>query len=150
MTGMTTDTIRRVPAGTTRGGRFAAHNRPEGNLALSAIRYGDPVGYTYQAENLSGPELIETMIHQGELSPAARDMNVEDVLNQHAGANAINRDDEYSFDSDNFPKTIREEQLECSDDWAGKLAPDHQVVGDEFPECIVCHREFPELSTIKS
>lgn len=149
MNGMTADTIIRVPAGTSHGGRFAAHNRLEGNLALLAIRSGDPIGYTYRAENLSGPELIETMIHRGVLSPAARDMNVEDVLNQHADANAVDRDDEYSFDSDGFPKNIFAEQLECSDGWAGELAPDHLVVEGEFPYCVKCGHEFEELSTLE-
>jgi hypothetical protein len=50
--------------------------------------------------------LIETMVRAGELSPAARDMEPEDALDQHANALAIDRTDESSYDSDEFPKVV--------------------------------------------
>lgn len=77
----------------------------------------DIVGYTYRAENYMPANLIEVLIANGEASPAARDMNVEEVLNQIAGANAIDRMDEYSFDSSEFPKVIFDSQLTEDDDW---------------------------------
>jgi hypothetical protein len=46
------------------------------------------------------------MIAHGTASPAARDMRAEDLLDQCAGAMAIDREDEYSFDSGDFPKVI--------------------------------------------
>jgi len=70
------------------------------------------VGYTYQAENLCATCLIETMLANGEASPAARDMNTETALDQIAGANAIDRMDEYTFDSDDFPKVIFADSVE--------------------------------------
>jgi hypothetical protein len=68
------------------------------------------VGYTYRADNLHPDCLISTMVATRELSPAARDMSAEDVLDQHAGANAIDREDERSFDSGDFPKPFTAEQ----------------------------------------
>ena len=46
------------------------------------------------------------MIAAGDASPAARDMPVEDVLDQCAEAMAIDRSDETSFDSNEFPKAV--------------------------------------------
>lgn len=62
--------------------------------------------YTYKAEIYCPACLIEQLIAEGEASPAARDMRVEDVLDQIAGANAIDREDEHTFDSDEFPKVV--------------------------------------------
>ena len=56
------------------------------------------------------------MVAAGELSPAARDMDVEHVLNQHADALGINRDDERTFDSEEFPKVIYWSQVTDDDD----------------------------------
>lgn len=75
------------------------------------------VGYTYLAENYMPHDLIEYMIDIGAASPAARDMPVETVLDQIAEANAIDRHDEYSFDSSDFPKVIFAIMLD-DDDYA--------------------------------
>ena len=64
------------------------------------------VGYTYKAENYTPCGVIEAMIANREASPAARDMSVEDALDQIAEANCIDRTDESSFDSGEFPKVI--------------------------------------------
>lgn len=63
-------------------------------------------GYTYKANNYCPQCIVETMIAAGEASPGARAMPVEAVLDQCAGANAIAREDERSFDSFDFPKVI--------------------------------------------
>jgi hypothetical protein len=70
------------------------------------MTYPEIVGYTFQAEQYTPAGLIERMVTIGELSPAARDMRPEEVLDQHAGACAIDRDDEHSFDSWDFPKVV--------------------------------------------
>lgn len=72
----------------------------------------DIVAYTLQAENCTPAGLIEIMIARGAASPAARDMRVEDALDQIAAANGIDRADESSFDSEEFPKVIFASQLE--------------------------------------
>ena len=66
----------------------------------------DNVAYSYQSETLHPACVIERMIANREASPAARDMDTEEVLDQIAGANAIDRQDEMSFDSGDFPKVV--------------------------------------------
>lgn len=105
-------------------GRFTDKPQTAPTVSLYA-----PVGYTYKAENWSASALTKELVRRGELSPAALDMNLEDALNQHAGANAIDRDDEYSFDSDDFPKVVTRDQLSCSDDWSDD-APEHNADAD--------------------
>ncbi|MGI6797954.1 hypothetical protein [Gordonia sihwensis] len=68
-------------------------------------------GYTYKAENYRPDQLREMMIVEGTLSPGARGMSVEDALDQAAGANGIDRHDEWTFDSGDFPKVIFETQI---------------------------------------
>jgi len=65
----------------------------------------DIIGYTYKADNFTPKALIQFMVRIGELSPAALD-DYEDALNQLAECYAINRDDEWSYDSDEFHKVI--------------------------------------------
>ena len=64
------------------------------------------IGYTYRADNYTPTALIGYMVQIRELSPAAIDMHPEDALDQLAGAYCIDRDDEFWFDSDDFPKVI--------------------------------------------
>jgi hypothetical protein len=66
----------------------------------------DIVGYTYAVEQYTLAGVIEAMIADGSASPAARDMDTEAVLTQIAEANGIDRFDESSFDSGDFPKVI--------------------------------------------
>lgn len=68
-------------------------------------KYG-PVGYDYQSDSYHPSDLIEVLIRQGHLSPAARSMNPEDALDQLADSMGIDRNDERSFDSGEFPKVI--------------------------------------------
>jgi len=62
--------------------------------------------YTYHADIYCPTCVIETMLVNGEASPAARDMGAEAALDQIASANAIDRYDETTFDSDDFPKVV--------------------------------------------
>jgi hypothetical protein len=66
----------------------------------------DIIGYTYNADNFTPKALIEFMVQLRELSPAAIDMLPEVALNQLADVYCIDRDNEYSFDSEDFPKVI--------------------------------------------
>jgi hypothetical protein len=106
-------------------GSFAAHNRTEDDLDLAmapARTYGatEIVGYTYKADNYRADDLVEAMIRDGIAAPGARGMAIEDVLNQIAGAEAVDREDEYSFDSDDFPKVIFGSQIDIADaPWLG-------------------------------
>lgn len=70
------------------------------------------VGYIYDAA-LHHPDcVIELLIRKGMASPAARDMDPERVLDQVAAANAINRGDEFSFSSDEFPQVVFVDDVE--------------------------------------
>lgn len=71
----------------------------------------DIAGYTYKAENYRPDQLIELLITEGVASPGARSLTVEEALDQIASANAIDRYDERSFDSSEFPKVIFVSQL---------------------------------------
>jgi hypothetical protein len=80
----------------------------------------DIVGYTYKCENYMPAQLIEVLIAEGRAAPAARGMRAEDVLDQIVAAEALDLDrmDEHSFDSGDFPKVIFESQItEEDDDW---------------------------------
>lgn len=78
------------------------------------------VGYNYKAATYCPTHLIELLVQSGKLSPAARDMREEDALDQWAGAEAIDRQDERTFDSDDFPKVILSVQSEDDTcDWNG-------------------------------
>lgn len=73
-------------------------------------------GYTFNAENYCPTCMIENLVNARELSPAARDMSEESALNQWAAASAIDREDEHSYDSSEFPKDIDDRhELTCSD-----------------------------------
>lgn len=76
----------------------------------------DIAGYTFQGQNFEPHALIDHLVSAGELSPAALNAPVEEALDQHAGANAIDRYDEASFDSDDFPKVIFRHQLDPEHD----------------------------------
>lgn len=86
-----------------------------------AFAYDSPAGYRY-ASRWPGEEahfhprcLVDEMVDRRELSPAARDMEPEDVLNQHGGANGYVReqgevysapDDADMFDVQEFPLSV--------------------------------------------
>ena len=78
------------------------------------------VAYDFNAATYCPEHVIEAMIQRGEASPAARDMAVEDALDQIAAANGIDRQDERSFDSGDFPKVVFSSSLEDDTcDWNG-------------------------------
>ncbi|AEQ20995.1 hypothetical protein E3_0820 [Rhodococcus phage E3] len=79
----------------------------------------DIVAYTYRTETLCPDCLIEGLIRTGWAAPAARDLPVEEALDQIAGANAIDREDERSFDSGDFPKVVLEIQVESPEELCG-------------------------------
>lgn len=76
------------------------------------------IGYTFDADQFHPNCLISGMVLARELSPAALDMSNEAVLDQHAGALGIDREDEHSFDSSEFPKVIFADQV-TEDDICG-------------------------------
>lgn len=62
------------------------------------------IGYTFRAEHYYGESILEVDGVTSNDYPES--MSVEDVLDAEAALRGINREDEYSFDSDEFPKVI--------------------------------------------
>ncbi|MGH9228314.1 MAG: hypothetical protein ACRD07_06190 [Acidimicrobiales bacterium] len=69
-------------------------------------RVDEIAAYLYRAGLYCPACAIEAMIAHRDASPAARDMPVEAVLDQCAEALALDRGDEASFDSSEFPKVV--------------------------------------------
>lgn len=74
-------------------------------------RSDEIAAYSYRAGLYCPVCVIEAMIADGIAAPAARDMATDDVLEQCAGALGIDRDDESSFDADEFPKPVHLDSL---------------------------------------
>lgn len=82
------------------------------------VRADDIAGYTYQAQNYRPTALIDALIDEGRIGPDARGRDVEDVLTALASQNGVDRLDESSFDTAEFPKVIFESQITDDDsDW---------------------------------
>jgi hypothetical protein len=77
---------------------------------IGLFHAGRTVGYSWRGEKIPARDLVERMIAARELSPAARDMPVADVLWQYTEANALDADDP------DFPTAIAKEQLRNTDD----------------------------------
>ena len=78
-------------------------------------RSDDLAAYTYRADLYCPDCVIEAMITHRDASPAARDMTVEAMLDQCADAMAIDRSDDTSFDSSEFPKPVFLDALDPDD-----------------------------------
>lgn len=78
-------------------------------------RSDDIAAYSYRADLYCQACLIDAMITDRAASPAARDMDVEAVLDQCADAMAIDRSDETSFDSSELPKPVFLDALDPDD-----------------------------------
>lgn len=109
------------------------------------------VAYTFNADTYHPSCLISAMVLGQELSPAALNMGVEEVLDQHAGANGIDREDEHSFDSSEFPKVIFADQVESDDEICGhcgdplvEIEIDDDAGRAEWPQADL-DREWAEL-----
>ena len=85
-----------------------AYERLEALLDILPLlgEYRNIIGYTYRADNHLPAALVEILIGEGRLSPGARGMDAEEALNQLAAVEGVNREDEYTFDSDAFPKVV--------------------------------------------
>lgn len=92
--------------------------------------------YSYRADIYCGECIIEKLIETKEAAPAARDMDTEKVLDQVAGANAIDREAEETFDSDDFPKVAFANQLRSGQDYP---LVDEDGGGETADRCGRCH-----------
>ena len=78
-------------------------------------RCDEIAAYSYRAEILCPACTIEAMIAARTAAPAARDMPAETVLDQCAGAFAVDRDDKTTFDSDEFPKVVHLDHVRAAE-----------------------------------
>ena len=73
---------------------------------------GQPIAYTYRADNYCPDCILHIMIVHGDASPAVLDRlydptdSLESILDYLADCQAIDRADERTFDSGEFPKVI--------------------------------------------
>lgn len=66
----------------------------------------DLIAYTYRADHWHPECVVAALWLEGRASPAAFDMDPEDVLRQVAGAEGIDYGNEHSYDSGDFPKPV--------------------------------------------
>lgn len=77
-----------------------------------------PTGYIYRADIWCPVCVVEQLIAEGDLAPAARDMGAEPALHQLAEVNGLLDEygelDETTYDSDEFPKVIFDHDETCT------------------------------------
>ncbi len=117
---------------------------------MSAIDFGDPpVGFTYRAENHPATTALVIRVAEdhglsltGMLGGAIDAGEIEVALDRVAHLLGIDRSNEFSFDSDVFPKPVFAEQLTCTDRSWSELAPDHYMVpigaSAKYQSCAWC------------
>ena len=93
---------------------------------LTNGRWNDePQGYVFQCSIYCPSCMIEILIERGDAAPAARGMISVEVLEQISHAAGVDFDDEYSYDSDEFPKVVTNEQGDGSEcERCGRLLED--------------------------
>jgi len=72
----------------------------------------DIAGYTYRAEQYTPNGLIEKLVRFAAVPLPEGEITAESMLDQWAKSNGIDRQDEKTFDSNEFPKVIFEDQAE--------------------------------------
>lgn len=82
-------------------------------MILGIMTYGQPIAYTYRAD-VYCPGCILEVLHLGERGQAPV-QSVESELDAIASERGIDRYDEWSFDSGEFPKVVfdAEEDEHC-------------------------------------
>ena len=86
-------------------------------------RVDDIAAYHYWAELYCPSCLIDAMIAAGIAAPAAQHMPIEVALDQCAEALGVDRADEHSFDSHEFPKDVFLDQVYDDDRCGGCRQP---------------------------
>lgn len=77
------------------------------------------VGYVWRAETFCPKCLRRKLFTEGKISMKEKSLPPEDLLDIKAEELGIDRNDEWSFDSDNFPKVIFATDVEFDDDICG-------------------------------
>lgn len=62
--------------------------------------------WIYQADEWHPKCCLEHLVRERKASPAARDMDPEEALRQIVESNGFDYSDEYSWDTDDLPKSV--------------------------------------------
>ena len=92
------------------------------------------VGYTYKAEQLC-PDCTRAALGYGAGSRFRDVLSVENRLNSIASRIGLERDDESSFDSNDFPKVILDAMLDC----------DREELEGQHERCDHCNVKLCEI-----
>ena len=86
------------------------------------------VGYSYRADIYCPEHIVGALKGRDDVAPAGFDMEAEHLLDQVAAYNLIDREDESSFDSDDFPKVaFRDQVRKLADCHEGDADTDHDL-----------------------
>lgn len=97
-------------------GRFGEKLNSAPSVTL-AYRSDDIVGYTYKAANYPPEKILAAL----GVADVVSEESIDERLAALAAERGIDRDDEYSFDSDDFPKAVHEAQVSTADyAWLGR------------------------------
>lgn len=114
---MSTSTQPRQPKGTPVGGQFAGKTNPESTLELVGPRLQPPyqrtddvVAYTYKADIVCPSCVLKAVPTPYPATHSAE--SALDILAQEIG---VDRYNEETFDSDDFPKVVFRDQMEDGD-----------------------------------
>lgn len=79
--------------------------------------FDEITGYVYKAETFCPRCLKRHLYHRDEIDKTLKSQSVEDMLDLLATERKVNREDEWSFDSDYFPKVIFKSDAELMPDF---------------------------------
>jgi hypothetical protein len=96
----------------------------------------DVVAYTYRADNFCPDCIVATLGNERDVALASL-LGTEDALTALATLRGIDREDERSFDSGEFPKVVFRDQL-------GYLYQADGVGASNVEHCASCGRELGE------
>jgi hypothetical protein len=151
-----TATQSRVHAGIPTGGQFAGQIRSEDTILLvneNRAIVADHARHTFD-ESIAGYLYAGKLYTAAELYKAIPFLQsdnagrVERSLDRMALEQNVDRDHETDYEDGAFPLRVWAGELTCDDLSWNPNAPEHKVMGDEFPECVSCGAAFDEFSTI--
>jgi hypothetical protein len=79
--------------------------------------FDEITGYVYRAETFCPKCLKRHLYHRGEIDKTMKSQDVEDMLGLLAAERKVNRFNEWSYDSDAFPKVIFASDAELMPDF---------------------------------
>lgn len=78
------------------------------------------IGYSYKANTFCPECLVNVLKKEGKIMKSFKVLNIEETLDVLSDAEGIPRDDEWEFDSDEFPKVIFDIDCDFGIDFCGE------------------------------